>query len=151
MSSSRRRPAFLPLLGLLLCSSLFGLGCEDLSRFRQCDRLSSKVNPMLAQIEELGAQGKQPTPRTYAQIADRYAALNRAVKALPITDPRLSAALVDYQGMIATTEKKLRETASALRKNKNPQEQQSRYDVAMSGVLQQEQAVLGRIRGMCKP
>lgn len=134
----------------LVLAGLSAMGCGDYQRYRECDRLAEVANPALADLERLGNKSKQPGVRSYARAADGYAALQKALKAVPLKDNQLENALAGYVDMLALAEKQLRLSGKVL-EGKDEKDPLKRHQQSMQVVLSQEQSALTRLRALCRP
>jgi len=84
--------AALCLLAILTLSS-----CNRMSRVRECQKLSSLVNPKLSQIEELAKKGRA---LDYKAATQSYGALAKDVKGYAPSAPELKALSDEYASVL---------------------------------------------------
>ena len=81
----------------LLAAATPLIGCGRLQSLRDCDELSSAVNPRL---EKIGATNSDSSPRTASKLAAEYAQLAAQVDNLRSRNSELSSRTAEYSKLL---------------------------------------------------
>lgn len=90
------------------------LGCEPLSRTRDCNALLDIVNPELEVIAKLAPPARRSEPALLRQLAGHYAALGERVGRHTPAEPRLGKSTHELAGIFTETGAALGELADTL-------------------------------------
>jgi hypothetical protein len=132
---------------LLLCLPvLLGTsGCGKVREIKACRGLSSEVNPVLDQVEQLS---HSKAPDRELQMAKQYLALSKRLTPRGLGETALAAAVRDYTALLVSTDGALRAHAEAIQSGNISRVSETRRE--LERLVKRERAAVSRITLECK-